>query len=332
MKAYLKHWVVVDGAATFHADYWFRSVRRGAMKPNLLSVVQHVVQASGQLTLPDLSNSVGVAKLRYIQSVCEDPEYRNPDILVRDFLSLPLRGLSRLQGRLQLRSLRARPFYYYLIARTIHYDQVFTDAIRSNKAKYIVNIGCGGDTRAYRFARELRQQKIKVLECDQPRSIAVKQKLAIRKWSTEHICYIAIDLNDEASWSSLEGCLAHISSPILVIMEGVSAYIGEQQFRRFLSFLAAKLPAGSRVAYDYKIRAVSDHRGPTGDGKRPFALPATKEDVIAYHSALGYDLDDMALSPELALRLLPKLGRNIPQFAEDGLLTLTIERRAAGQI
>jgi methyltransferase (TIGR00027 family) len=301
------------------------------MKPNMLLMIQRMQETLGQLTLPNLSNSIGVAKLRYIQSVSEEPKYRNPDTLVREFLSPPLRWLSRLQGRLQLGKLQSRPFYHYLIARTIHYDQVFTDAIRNN-SKYIVNIGCGGDTRAYRFAKELNQRKAKVLECDQPQSIAVKQELAERKWSTEHISYIPIDLNTDDSWTTLANWLAAMSSAVLVIMEGVSNYIEEEQFRRFLGFLADKLHDGSRVAYDYKIRDISYDLESSGHGKRRFALPAAKDDVVAYHEALGYNLDGMALSSELASRLLPKLGRDISPFAEDCLLTLTVERRAARRV
>jgi methyltransferase (TIGR00027 family) len=295
------------------------------MKPNMLLMIQRVLEASGYLTLPNLSNSIGVAKLRYIQSVCEDPEYRNPDTLAREFLSPPLRGLSRLQGRLQLGKLRSRPFYYYLIARTMHYDKVFTDAIRDH-SKYIVNIGSGGDTRAYRFAKELQQIKVTVFECDQPQSIAVKQELAVRKLPTDHVTYLAIDLNEGNSWASLRERLAKISSAVLVIIEGVSSYIEHEQFGSFLLFLAGTLRAGSRIAYDYKIRgAIDGVAEPIGPAKQPFTLPATKQEVIAYHKALGYDLRDMELSCELVSRLLSRRDFDVPLFREDCLLTVTVQ-------
>ena len=38
------------------------------------------------MTLPNLSNSMYVAHLRYIQSIHESPSRRNPDTLVRHFL------------------------------------------------------------------------------------------------------------------------------------------------------------------------------------------------------------------------------------------------------
>ena len=42
------------------------------MKPNIILFIQRALEFSGRLTLPNLSNSVGIAKLRYIQSVYEN--------------------------------------------------------------------------------------------------------------------------------------------------------------------------------------------------------------------------------------------------------------------
>ena len=118
------------------------------------------------MTLPDSSYLVNVGQLRYIQALCEPADSRNPDALVGAFLSPGQRLACRLRGALFLRRLRANPFYHYLLARTRHYDELFLDAVRDSVA-CIVNIGCGSDTRAYRFARLLEAKGITVLECDQ---------------------------------------------------------------------------------------------------------------------------------------------------------------------
>jgi methyltransferase (TIGR00027 family) len=293
------------------------------MKLNLLSSVERVMEVSRRLTLPNLSNSIGVAKLRYIQSAYEASEYRNPDTLVRDFLPPPVRWLSMLQAKMQLSKLRLHPFYYYLIARTKYYDQVFADTINTNNINFIINIGCGTDTRAHRFAEALRENKIKVLECDQPQVISIKQQLAKQKWHTDHITYVSVDLND-GSWPDLELRLTEIPSAVLVMLEGVSPYIDEEAFGRFLNFMAIKLPRGSRIAYDYKIRGIADDFEHIGR----FRLPATEKAVIAYHEALGYKLQRMELSSELSLRLLPDLVRTDARlFTEDCLLQLTVARK-----
>jgi methyltransferase (TIGR00027 family) len=294
-----------------------------SMKPNVILLIQRALEFAGRLALPDLSNSISIAKSRFIQSVYETPEYRNPDTLVGHLLPAPLRWLSILQGKIQLSKLRQYPFYYYLLARTKYYDEVFTDAICNNIA-YIINIGCGTDTRAYRFAAELKLNRIKVLECDQADSILIKQQLAKRTWLTDHVTYISVDLNANV-WPELEHQLDKIRSPALVMLEGVSAYIEEQSFVRFLNFLATKLTPESIIAYDYKIRTDKDDLKVGGPAKRPFRLPAAKNDVIAYHEALGYKVQHLELSSEVSSRLLPNLVvSRAPFFFEDGLLKLTV--------
>jgi len=297
------------------------------MKPNIILCIQRALEFSGRLTVPNLSNSVGVAKLRYIQSVYETPEYRNPDTLVHGLLPPPLRWLSMLQGKIELSRLRRYPFYYYLIARTRHYDQVFIDAISSN-FKYVINIGCGTDTRAYRFAAELKKRGKKVLECDQPETIAVKQQLAERLWQTDHVTYVSVDLNDNG-WPDLEYRLNEIPTAALVMLEGVSPYIDELSFDQFLQFLADKMKPGSVIAYDYKIRSTAVHVDAHDPRNRLFGLPATKNDVVAYHEALGYKVEHLELSSELVSRFLPNLPiSHTPSFAEDGLLKLAVPNKA----
>jgi methyltransferase (TIGR00027 family) len=301
------------------------------MKTNFMLAIQSLSEAWGPGPMPDLSNSVKIARLRFIQSRYEAPEYRNPDTLAGDFLSPPIRWLSTLQATMRLSKLQLSPFYYYLVARTKYYDRIFTDAIRRD-IKYIVNIGCGTDTRAYRFVDDLNRQTIRVLECDLPKSISAKRLLANKKWRTDHITYVSIDLNDDSSWSDLEYQLAGLHSPGLVIMEGVSPYIDEHRFSRFLDFIKIRLHAGSRIAYDYKINGAADDVGIAGAVTRPFRLPATKHDVMTYHEALGYNLQNMELSSALSLRLLPNLVRSgVRLFAEDCLLELSTPERSVYQ-
>lgn len=296
------------------------------MKLNILAAIQRSLEFLRYLALPDLSNSTGIAKLRYIQSIYETPEYLNPDTLVGDLLSPPVRWLSLLQGKIQLSKLQLRPFYYYLIARTKHYDQVFSDAMHGN-IECIFNIGCGTDTRAYRFAAELERSEKKIFECDQKQLVCVKQKLAEKRWPINHVRYISIDINDNC-WPELESTLDKIHRPVLIMLEGVSAYVREDSFGRFLSLIAAKTSPGSRVAYDYKVSDISDDLDKLDRAKLPFRLPKTKTKAIAYHEALGYSVDRIELSDELSLRFLPNLMlRDASLFTEDGLVELTVTRR-----
>src|SRR5262245_9559655 len=132
------------------------------------------------MAFPNLSNSLYVAQLRYIQSIYESPEQRNPDVLVRRFIPLKERLRTALMSKQTLARFRSEPFYYYLLARTIYYDQVVKDAV-ADGIQRLVMVGCGSDTRSYRFQDALSSRNIKVLECDQPASIQERKRIT-RSW------------------------------------------------------------------------------------------------------------------------------------------------------
>ena len=273
------------------------------------------------MKIRNFSNSMLVAEYRYIQSIHEADGLRNPDTLVQHFLPTLRRWRLAWLGKIKLTILRSDPLYYYLIARTKYYDGVFLDAI-SDDMQYIINVGCGSDTRSYRFEHVLKQKGVKVLECDQLEAISNKQRMTSQRWAFDHIEYMAIDLNDDA-WPDFENWLdINNTAKSLVMMEGVSPYIDVETFGRFLSLLARKLPVGSLVAYDFKLSGVKDDFGRVGRTQRPFRLTAETEEVAAYHEKLGYRLNFMELSSDLAGRLA-KSGDYL--FTEDGLILLEVE-------
>jgi methyltransferase (TIGR00027 family) len=274
------------------------------------------------MALPDLSNSMYVARLRYIQTVHELPERRNPDTLVRHFIPALLRLRTAWMGKQELSRLRSDPFYYYLVARTRYYDQVVSDAIAGGLER-IVGVGCGSDTRAYRFQDRLRDQGIKVLECDQAESINEKQRMTKQWRHFGHVEHLGIDLNDGA-WPKLEAWLGDNKPKTLVLMEGVSPYVNNREMTQFLSLLAGRLAPGSPVAYDFKISGVKDDFGRAGRTEIPYRLSTAKEEVAAFHAGLGLRLDHMELSSALVRRLLPDLNGSASIFEEDGLLRLHV--------
>ncbi len=271
-----------------------------------------------------LNNLVLVARWRYIQTIHEPGELRNPDTLVRHFLPARERWKCRWLGKRALAILRSDPFYYYLVARTRHYDGVFLEEI-SRETRQIINIGCGTDTRSFRFAGALKRNGITVLECDQPEVIADRLR-RIRRWGArDHVEFMPIDLND-GSWPRFDQWLdSHATGKTLVMMEGVSPYVDAEAFRRFLGFLAKELPRGSRVAYDYKFRGVEDDMGRGGRTREPFRLPSTRDEIATYHAALGYRVASMEESAALSSRLLSNgNGIGTRPFSEDGLIVLDV--------
>lgn len=263
------------------------------------------------MSLPASSYLVNVGQLRYIQSRCES----SPDALVGAFLSLPQRLACIVRGTLLRPRLRANPFYHYVLARTRYYDALFLEAA-NDSVDCIVNIGCGTDTRAYRFAPLLQRKGITVLECDQPQAIRAKRDIAARRFPTAHVRYVPLDLNNGFA-SALDEAPP---GRMFVMMEGVSPYIGRPQFEAFLRLLSARLASGSVLAYDFKLEGVAPHFGRSAAVPQPFRLPAERDAVAAYHHALGFQLQFLETSASLTRRLAPRAAR---LFEEDCLLCLT---------
>ena len=290
----------------------------------------HYVHVQEQaLTLPNLSNMVYVGKLRHIQSEYEAPEHRNPDGLIRHLLSHTQLWSCRLRGRLTLKRLRRNPFYYYVLARTRYYDAVYASAIAGG-FQHILNIGCGSDTRAYRYADQLRDAQVSCVECDQKSAISIKEKMARKKLTVGHVQYMSIDLN-VADWTTVEQWLASKKgSKVLVLMEGVSPYIDEKSFAAFLQLLGSRLSAGSRLAYDFKRKGVADEFGRGKAVHVPFRLAGDRAEVDRFHQGLGLCVDSFELGAELVARIVPGIdGAKQQVFSEDALVQLLVSGAAS---
>lgn len=280
------------------------------------------------MKLPNLSYMVKVGQLRTIQALYEQPEHRNPDDVARQFLPMGERLGCTLRGRFFLGRMRSQPFYPYVLARTRYYDQVFLDAIEQG-VQFIVNIGCGSDTRAYRFRQRLAAKGIGVVECDQADAIRVKQEIATRKTGTigavGHVEYLPIDLNDEA-WPPLQRWLkAHAGAKLLVMLEGVSPYVQTTRFDAFLRHLGRDLAPGSLLAYDFKRTDTLPDFGRSERTREPFRLPVDREAAARFHAERGLRLDAFETCVELQDRLAPGLARQArSRFDEDCLLRLTV--------
>src|SRR5690349_14631373 len=275
------------------------------------------------MRLPDSTNAFYVASLRFVQSMHEAPERRNPDDLVRHFIPPLQRWKAKWLGTRRLTELRADPFYFYLGARTRHYDEVFTSAI-ADGVRHIVSVGCGSDTRAYRFRQLLLDHQVRVLECDQAAAIGVKRRVARRWNAADYVEYLAVDLDDR-SWPALSSRIERTGAKALLLLEGVSPYVNASSFTNFLGTMALELPPGSRVAYDYKLSGVDDDFGKSSPTAVPFRMSALPAEVAAFHAQIGLRLDSCELSSELTTRLMPGLRESgAALFEEDGLARLTV--------
>ena len=269
------------------------------------------------MALPNLSNSSYVAWLRHIQTFREPAQSTNPDTLVKHFLRPLDRWRAWSLSQADLDHLRSDPFYYYLLARTKYYDEVIERAVLDGVRK-IIGIGCGSDTRPYRFAELLRGHGVRVLECDQPIAIRAKQRI-VSKWRcSDFVDYMPIDLNDD-TWPDLVSVLGAPDVPkTLVMLEGVSPYIDTANFRNFLQLLGRELPPRSLVAYDFKVAGTKEDFGAGGRTRIPFRLSPTWEAVSTLHRECGMQVTALEGGPALTERFLPALRDSAtPLFHED---------------
>jgi O-methyltransferase involved in polyketide biosynthesis len=134
-----------------------------------------------------------------------------------------------------------------------------------------------------------------------------------------------MDLN-RGDWSGLARRLQpRKEAKALVMMEGVSPYVDEAAFWRFLEFLVVTLPAGSHVAYDFKFRGIDDELGKADTVCRPFRLSARRDEIAGVHETGGLRLDAFESSADLSVRLLPRGGdTRYAVFSQDGLLRLVV--------
>lgn len=279
------------------------------------------------MALPNLSNLNYVAWMRYVQTLHERGDLVNPDSLAGNFLGLRDRWRARRLSAANLDNLRRDPFYFYLLARTKHYDQMLVEAVERG-VRRVVGIGVGSDSRAYRFAAMLRHAGVSVLECDQRRAIIAKQRIAKRWQCSDFVRYLEIDLNDEA-WPELAAELAAADEPrTLVMIEGVSPYINAPNFAAFLRMLGSTLPTGSTVAYDFKLPGVKPEFGVSERAPQPFRLACEKDAVSAMNRDCGLSLQRIESGPALTRRVLPSLRHAAtPMWEEDGACTATVEER-----
>jgi methyltransferase (TIGR00027 family) len=258
----------------------------------------------------------GVAALRAIGHLEKDPDLRNPDHLAVRFLT------PRMRLRVQLAPLRALTLrivhrilpggYHFITARTKHMDEIFAAEVHSGITQIAI-LGPGADSRAYRFADELRGAT--VFELDHPPTSEWKRRQVRGLFGRlpEHVRYVPIDLSRE----SLEDALAVTdrAEPIMFLWEGVTPYLSNEAIDSTLAAVG-RCARGSSVAFDYfhpdasgevprYQRYLRQHGEPVVSRLEPGTLPRT----LADH---GLEVVSNVPGPNLAARHLGGKAEVVP--------------------
>jgi len=248
-----------------------------------------------------------VALLRAVAARDLDETVRNPDYLARHFV----RPYSRVEARRNSILMKgnfvdvkafvgrgALGAYYYVNARTPHFDTVFKQALSEGLDQFVI-LGAGHDSRSIRFKEQLAGSK--VFEIDLPGTQRQKQRTWARKIGgvAEHVIYVPIDFNTQSLGDVLNEAGYDPTGKTFFLWEGVTYYIEAQAVDATLRFVAQNSAPGSSIVFDYLLpRALArqnENRGSRVVRNRatnwgePFLFGIEAEDTPAYLAERGLD-------------------------------------------
>ena len=118
-----------------------------------------------------------------------------------------------------------------VIARTILLDRMVTEYLSQNPGAVVINIACGLDTRCYRMKGYSRWYNL-----DLPETISVRERFLPE---TDPIFQIGKSADDE-SWAEE---VSHKGEPVLVIIEGLTMYLTQQQVQKIFRIIGENFPS-----------------------------------------------------------------------------------------
>jgi methyltransferase (TIGR00027 family) len=198
----------------------------------------------------------GMAALRAAGAAEPDERVRNPDHLAVAFVSLrprlsalvKLPGVSRLAPGIAERVLPGS--YWFETARVKQIDAVLLSELEQGLAQLVI-LGAGFDTRAYRFAHNLRT--VQVYEIDHPVTARLKRNRVTRIFGAlpPGVTYQEADFAHDDLAARLAAVGYDTGRPTLMILSGVTAYLPEVAVARLLRFAATHDSPRTSIVFDY---------------------------------------------------------------------------------
>ena len=114
-----------------------------------------------------------------------------------------------------------------VIARTIVLDQMVGEFLEKNPGAVVVNIACGLDTRCYRMTGRYKRW----YNVDLPETMQVRERFLNENGPIYQIAGSAMD-------ASYAGAISYDGEPVLVIIEGLTMYLSEQEVKQMFAVIA----------------------------------------------------------------------------------------------
>ena len=130
---------------------------------------------------------------------------------------------------------RDAPMHSGVIARTIVLDWLTEAWLAKNPGAVVVNIACGLDTRCYRMRGYAHWYNL-----DLPETIAVRSRVMQESGAITQIAMSAMD-----DWG---GEIKENGAPVLVIIEGLTMYLNEEDVKRIFAVIAGRFKSAEVFA------------------------------------------------------------------------------------
>jgi methyltransferase (TIGR00027 family) len=207
--------------------------------------------------------SIVVAALRAFGAREPDAIVRNPDYLAeRMLMPSDLQVISEhpIAGALGEDYTKARQIREVagmsnlMVVRTRYIDERLQRAIE-NGVSQIAILGAGFDTRAYRFAEQLRGKR--VFEVDYRSTQELKKRRLVEVFGSlpPHVRFIEIDFKKDSLREVLSSGGYQPGEKTFFIWEGVSMYLSEGAVRETLRTISNHSTPGSSLVMDFAERA-----------------------------------------------------------------------------
>jgi methyltransferase (TIGR00027 family) len=208
--------------------------------------------------------------------------------------------------------------YDTIVARVRCVDDALRRALECG-VQQIVILGAGYDARAYRFREVI--QGVTVFEVDHPLTQRAKKEKAAGVFGRlpDHVVYVPIDFESESLEYVMPGHGYCADRHTFFIWEGVTKYLTAEGVETVLRWIAAHSAKGSRVIFDYLVKAMVEGRWPAPAVQRGLKYQQQKGELFLFGiepaelagwlKGLGFGSVERFSAADLKRRYLQPLNR-----------------------
>lgn len=251
----------------------------------------------------------GTTLMRAISYHEKEPCYKSEDFIAAAILPSFLAFMAKYdfsRSVLKKALFKVPGIYEYVIARTRFIDKLFKHDLTD--IEQVVIFGAGFDSRAIRFAKELRD--IKVFEIDAPPTQQAKRSKFAETGIDfpTNLKFVSFDLTQEALSDKLEEAGYKRHQRCLIVLEGLTYYLPHEAIHNIFNFINTSTAKGSQLIFDYAIGLASNRESALNAekhyqalvkaGERPgFVLEGELQDFLGmYNFEVIEELDSVKLA------------------------------------